>query len=191
MDRPNEYFQQNPNSKNNVLYREKNNELGKISKPDDKIELKKVWIEEKGAKNIYVLKMFLPKDNVDFNRELRFITFLQKIPGIIKVNKNYEKAINNYELANEKKFIIVMEEGKTSLNEVLQLRKNQGKEYTEDEILYILYEIMKTFNEMHELKITHSDIKPDNILLVTSEENSNKFHYKIIDFECSTKEDSD
>ena len=116
---------------------------------------------------------------------------MQNIPGIIKINKDYARVINNYELAKKNKFIIVMEEGKTSLTEVLQLRKKQGKEYTEDEILYILYEIMKTFNEMHELKITHSDIKPDNILLVTSEENSNKFHYKIIDFECSTKEDSD
>ncbi len=61
-------------------------------------------------------------------------------------------------------YIIVMKKYRCSLREWILTRKNELRKHMPT-ILTIFYDILKIVKTLHEQKVTHYDIKADNILL--------------------------
>ena len=192
----------------------KKGELAEIHHKKDKgIQIRKIWIEEKGVKKIYVIKAFLknsigstkgkyrqlidskkekyhqsPEERRRIEEVENFVMLEKlKIPGLIKMNPKY----NVYKENNIRIPIIVMEAASSSLEIIIKLRRENNLPYTESQILYILREILKPLSKMHEKNIAHCDIKSENIVLVVKNSEGSEFFYKLIDFEGVNKDDND
>ena len=102
---------------------------------------------------------------------------------ICSKNNTNNNSIKFYEYYNTKEnFIIVMELCVTSLQSLLNKRKNG---FTSGEIHDILKQLNNTFKIMKENKIVHRDLKLDNILIKFEDNKKQKFIVKLTDYGIS------
>jgi serine/threonine protein kinase len=72
-------------------------------------------------------------------------------------------------------YYIIMELGERDWEKALQLRMKHQKFYSEYELYQIIFQIVKTLSLMQKNKISHRDIKPQNVLIING-------LYKLCDF---------
>ena len=102
---------------------------------------------------------------------------------ICSKNNTNNNSIKFYECYDtDKNFIIVMELCDTSLQSLLNKRKNG---FTSGEIRDILKQLNNTFKIMDENKIVHRDLKLDNILIKFKDNKKKKFVVKLTDYGIS------
>lgn len=83
---------------------------------------------------------------------------------------------------NNPQLIIMMESGDINLQEILESRKREFKEYKIENLLYILKSLVEDYLTLQINGIATRDIKANNIILIPNELNPNLFYYKISDF---------
>ena len=102
---------------------------------------------------------------------------------ICSKNNTNNNSIKFYECYDtDKNFIIVMELCDTSLQSLLNKRKNG---FTSGEIRDILKQLNNTFKIMEENEIVHRDLKLDNILIKFKDNEKQKFIVKLTDYGIS------
>ena len=74
---------------------------------------------------------------------------------------------------------VLMELAKNDWEQEIKQRSAVKKYYTEKELIFILKKLVKTFSRLQEANVSHRDIKPQNILVCSGEDNLN---LKIADF---------
>jgi serine/threonine protein kinase len=103
---------------------------------------------------------------------LREANFLMKVqhPHIVKLLEIY---------ANNELIFLVLEYYETKLSQVIEL-------CSQEEMLLIGAQLLEAIGYLHAHGIVHRDIKPDNIMLVRS---NNRFSVRIVDFGMAVTED--
>ena len=110
-----------------------------------------------------------------FKKKVRIIqNFLKKTghKGLIKLygDKCFQQpSLNKYS------YYVLMELGERDLEKEINNRRALKKYYSENELLDIILQLVKTLSLMQKNNITHRDVKPQNILLI-------KGLYKLCDF---------
>ena len=102
-------------------------------------------------------------------------------------SNNNINSVKCYEYFNtEDNFVIIMELCDTNLSEFLlnYFEKNE-KGFNSEEIFEIMYQLKNTFKIMKENKISHRDLKLENILIKYNEDKS--YIEKLTDYGCSKK----
>ena len=82
-------------------------------------------------------------------------------------------------------YMISLEAAHCSLGDILQQRKKAGVSYTEEELFYIFFDLVRGFALMENCGFAHCDIKPNNIFLFLKNGVKNYVVYKIGDFGCT------
>ena len=132
----------------------------------------------KWAKNdkIYVLKKEIFND----------IEFVEKRKKIVNIIDNFLEKTNNKgviqiysslckKAKQEYIYYELMELGEMDWEKEINLRRQKNLYYTENELINISSQLIKTLSLMQKYHITHRDIKPQNILIVNGK-------YKLCDF---------
>ena len=106
-----------------------------------------------------------------FRKEAKNLGKLQKCDFIVKCLDYFEENNTGY---------LVMEyiEGK-SLKEIIKLNKSQGKSFSQQTTLSLLKGLLAGLKVVHEAKIQHMDIKPENIYL-RGEDNLEKLERPVL-----------
>ena len=121
-------------------------------------------------------KLMILKNNINVSEYLNEITCMKNLEGKNQDNKNTVKFYEYFD--NEKEFIIVMELCDENLVKHIA---NRGP-FNKEEIYELLTQLNNSFKNMKEKKITHRDLKPQNILI--KNENKKKI-YKLSDYGLS------
>lgn len=108
----------------------------------------------------------IPNDDLDFglNSVLYEVFIMKKLNSI---NSPFVlKFIDCFQQKNESKtqIMIMMELCECSLNDIIEFRAANQIPYTEEELSYYFFTLLTTLFNFFELKITHRDIKPRNLL---------------------------
>jgi serine/threonine protein kinase len=113
-----------------------------------------VWLAKK-AKNLYALK-FSSGENIDksiFDKEVEMLRKAKGHINILTIHESFE--IESKE--EEKKYVIVTDYAEGGSLE--------DKQFSSDEALQIIIQVIKAVAHLHTLNIVHRDIKADNIIL--------------------------
>ena len=86
-----------------------------------------------------------------------------------------EKIFPSYNYSINYNYFIIMELGERDWEKEVQIRYKHQKYYTEFELYQIIYQLVKTLSLMQKNRISHRDIKPQNILIIDG-------LYKLCDF---------
>ena len=92
----------------------------------------------------------------NFIKEAEAIASL-KHPGVVRV-------LGGFECFGTAYFAMPFVEG-ASLEEQLQLRHAYGPEFSEEELMGLLWRMLEALNYLHDRGIYHQGIRPENILL--------------------------
>lgn len=134
----------------------------------------KVIIGNLNNKEIVIKNVHIPNDTYALlvSRELKFLEKVKNQPHLLQ----YYLCVYN-----EKKASVYIFTEKL-YKDLIDLRKKL-KSQKKSERLKMYMEIAKSIKELHELKIIHQDIKPDNIMVTNEQIN----YPKLIDFGLSTR----
>ena len=151
--------------------------FGTVEKAYDKLEkifiaIKKIQISE----DITKLNQIILEDDL-----LKFVEEIRKKK--LRHNHYFIKYYGVFSEKNEKAVILKMENGSTTLGNILKA----GKTYPCDELLYVLRKLVKGFAKLEENGIANRDVKPDNIILVEKPNEERGYFYKISDFGIGCK----
>ena len=91
-----------------------------------------------------------------FEREATTLASLDH-PGIVRVLRSFEAFGTAY-------FVMPFVEG-TVLDEVIRKRHEEGDEFSEQEIIQLLLQVLPALAYLHDRGIYHRDIKPGNLLI--------------------------
>ena len=183
---------QKPLNRNSVLSGHNNNILIKKLEPENDFNTKEFKIIKKLGEGtfgkIYAIKWLktndlyaLKKMDLDeydvyvFQKKVRIIqNFIKstKHNGVIKLYGDKSIPIQN---TNQFNYYVIMELAERDFEKEINSRRVANKYYTEEELLDIIIQLVKTLSLMQKNNITHRDVKPQNILLI-------KGFYKLCDF---------
>ena len=125
---------------------------------------------------VYVLKKEIFND----------IEFVEKRKNVVNIVVNFMEKTNNKgiiqiysslckKIKKEYHYYELMELGEMDWEKEINLRREKNLYYTENELINISSQLIKTLSLMQKNHITHRDIKPQNILIVNGK-------YKLCDF---------
>ena len=125
---------------------------------------------------VYVLKKEIFND----------IEFVEKRKNVVNIVVNFMEKTNNKgiiqiysslckKIEKEYHYYELMELGEMDWEKEINLRREKNLYYTENELINISSQLIKTLSLMQKNHITHRDIKPQNILIVNGK-------YKLCDF---------
>ena len=183
---------QKPLNRNSLLSGHNNNILIKKLEPENDFNTKEFKIIKKLGEGtfgkIYAIKWLktndlyaLKKMDLDeydvyvFQKKVRIIqNFIKstKHNGVIKLYGDKSIPIQN---TNQFNYYVIMELAERDFEKEINSRRTAKKYYTEEELLDIIIQLVKTLSLMQKNNITHRDVKPQNILLI-------KGFYKLCDF---------
>ena len=183
---------QKPLNRNSLLSGHNNNILIKKLEPENDFNTKEFKIIKKLGEGtfgkIYAIKWLktndlyaLKKMDLDeydvyvFQKKVRIIqNFIKstKHNGVIKLYGDKSIPIQN---TNQFNYYVIMELAERDFEKEINSRRAANKYYTEEELLDIIIQLVKTLSLMQKNNITHRDVKPQNILLI-------KGFYKLCDF---------
>ena len=134
-------------------------------------------VQNKKTKNIYACKELAKKKINDIEKFKNEIKIMSKTdhPSIIKL----------YEIYEDSRYIdLVMEQclGGTLLDRLLKMMEEEDEMFSEKEAAIIFKQIITAISYCHNQGICHRDLKLENVLFLTSQEDS---PIKIIDFGLS------
>ena len=134
-------------------------------------------VQNKKTKNIYACKELAKKKINDIEKFKNEIKIMSKTdhPSIIKL----------YEIYEDSRYIdLVMEQclGGTLLDRLLKMMEEEDEMFSEKEAAIIFKQIIIAISYCHNQGICHRDLKLENVLFLTSQEDS---PIKIIDFGLS------
>ena len=183
---------QKPLNRNSLLSGHNNNILIKKLEPENDFNTKEFKIIKQLGEGtfgkIYAIKWLktndlyaLKKMDLDeydvyvFQKKVRIIqNFIKstKHNGVIKLYGDKSIPIQN---TNQFNYYVIMELAERDFEKEINSRRAANKYYTEEELLDIIIQLVKTLSLMQKNNITHRDVKPQNILLI-------KGFYKLCDF---------
>ncbi len=119
--------------------------------------------------------------------------FLEATPssnGVIKIYDTYYKILKEGYRNCECEYFILMELAEKDLEKEISSRRKSKKHFTEEELFNLMKQLIKTFSILQKNKITHRDVKPQNVLIFTKKKKTD-YTYKICDFGESKKVSGD
>ena len=134
------------------------------------------WIKNN---KLYALKKINLKDLEElkeFQEKVRMVKNLYKNTnhyGFVKIFGEKVVPINSFRLSYN--YYILMEMGQRDWEKEMQMRLLNQKYYSEYELYQIIYQLVKTLSLMQRNKVSHRDVKPQNVLIMQG-------IYKICDF---------
>ena len=117
--------------------------------------------------------------------EIVLLLSLASVPNIIHIIDYYSMTSQN----NNVYFILMEYANKGTLYDLIKKNFNDKLLLNETQIYKIIYHVSQGLLSIHKNKYAHRDLSPENILLVSSDNNNNSvnaFEYKICDFSSST-----
>ena len=139
----------------------------------------KIYIARWNKTNeLYALKKLeLFEDELNsFRKKVKIIQNLMKKTGTNGIIKIYGDKLIPQKKPNEYHYYILMELGDKDWEREILMRKSRSLYYTEYELFAIIIQLVKTLSLMQKNKVTHRDIKPQNIIIC-------KNVFKICDFD--------
>ena len=127
---------------------------------------------------LYALKKLeLFEDELNsFRKKVKIIQNLMKKTGTDGIIKIYGDKLIPQKKPNEYHYYILMELGEKDWEREILIRKSCSLYYTEHELFQIIIQLVKTLSLMQKNKVTHRDIKPQNIIICNNV-------FKICDFD--------
>ncbi|KAL4438822.1 hypothetical protein ABPG74_013495 [Tetrahymena malaccensis] len=134
------------------------------------------FLNEENKEKEYVFRIVSSdQDTYDYiKEEYELVKKFQKPSNIIK----YYDSIYLEDIHTG---VFIVEKCSGSLTGILQNKRNNQVNFTEQEIIHIVFDLVQGLIEMRSYNILHQDIKPDNILI------NKKGNYIYSDFGCSSK----
>ena len=168
------------NSKSNFIKKKRNlSEPKNLTYKNDKLGKGGYGIVFKDDLNILVAKKLISKKNKKiFENEIKYLELLKKS----EVRNNVVHYYKSDEIEN--KYIIYLELCDGNLKD---FRKKITKKYNGKFPLYMIQNIMKQINEVMKYlltkeRVSYNDMKPENILYKTIDEEKELYEFKLCDF---------
>ena len=165
-------------SKSNFIKKKRNlSEPKNLTYKNDKLGKGGYGIVFKDDLNILVAKKLISKKNKKiFENEIKYLELLKKS----EVRNNVVHYYKSDEIEN--KYIIYLDDGN-----LRDFRKKITKKYNGKFPLYMIQNIMKQINEVMKYLLTkerdsYNDMKPENILYKTIDEEKELYEFKLCDF---------
>ena len=146
-------------------------------------------------------QIFMVKDNINRKYALKKIigssekeikSLKQEYQILYDIQSNFNEqlkkinVVNIYGLASKQLdpttyvMYVLMELSNTDWEKEILTRHKQKLFYSEDELFIIMYDLIDTLAKLQKENISHRDIKPQNVLVFS--DNNNMNHYKLADF---------
>ena len=134
----------------------------------------KIYLVKDSKGNIYSMKKILLSEELDVKNVIREYNMCFNLahPNIIKIIGIYSNKLDKTTYV----VYILMEVGMTDWEKEINSHKIKKMFYTEEELVNILKQLISSLSFLQKNKISHRDIKPQNILIF-----KNKV-YKLTDF---------
>ena len=143
-----------------------------------------IFLVEDKDRNQYALKKIIGDSSEDINslkQEYQILIDIQNNNSNINVVNIL--GISNYKLDMTTHVLyVLMELANTDWEKEILKRKNLKKYYEENELMNILYILIKSLALLQKQNISHRDIKPQNILVFYKDKDKKEAIYKLADF---------
>ncbi|KRW98666.1 Protein kinase-like domain [Pseudocohnilembus persalinus] len=113
--------------------------------------------------------------------EIKIMRALDNHNNIVKIHETFEGDNTYYYFVME-----YVEGGKTLYDEIKNRGFTQNKQFTEEEVQFIMRMIISAISHLADNKIMHRDLKPENILY---SKRGDRYDLKILDFGLAAYED--
>ena len=128
-----------------------------------------IYTKQEYALKFLEFESFSDNNYLNSSRELLILQILNKVYENRIETSNFLKLSDFYfddteNLSSRLYLVIVMEFCILDLNDVLNHRKDFGENFSENELLFILNELIQALLQLKNLGIAHRDVKLDNIL---------------------------
>ena len=134
------------------------------------------WIKNDKLYAMKKLKLKSLEKLKEFHGKVKIVKDLLKKTnhyGFVKIYGYKIVQVNSYELSYN--YYIIMELGERDWEKEIKLRLVHQKYYSEYELFQIINQLVKTLSIMQKNKVSHRDVKPQNVLIMNG-------IYKICDF---------
>ena len=123
-------------------------------------------LQDKFTKELVALKELLSKSTRDFEKDINSLRIRYKTshPNIVKVLGYTSKSEDNF-CASVHKILMIVEYLENDLEKEITLKKNQNSFYKEDQLWYLLENIVKALALLQRNEVPHEDLKPSSILI--------------------------
>ena len=145
-----------------------------------------IFIAEDSFYKRYALKKIIALSEREIKGLKQEYQILFDIQSNLNENNNEINIVNIYGLSTKQLdpttyvLYVLMELGICDWEKEILERQNLKQYYTEDELMDILIVLIRTLAKLQKENISHRDIKPQNILVFS--DNNNKKSYKLADF---------
>lgn len=123
-------------------------------------------LQDKFTKELVALREILCKSAKDFERDMISLRSRYKIshPNIIKVLGYTSKSEDNF-CASIHKILMIVEYLDNDLEKEITLKKNQTNYYKEEQLWYLIENVVKALSALQKSDISHEDLKPSAIFI--------------------------
>ena len=132
------------------------------------------WIQNDKNYAMKIINLKNMKDIQDTESKLKIIDNFYKNTHCPEIIKTYGSICEKIGI-KEYKYYILMELAETDLEEEINYRNKHNLYYSEDEIFYMIHQLVQCLALLQKHNISHRDVKPQNILILNG-------MYKICDF---------
>ena len=133
------------------------------------------WIKNNELYALKKLKIIGHHELKNIQRRVKIIQNLIKKIGHNGLIKIYGDKFIELSRQNEYNYYIIMELIEVDWDLEIKNRKEKSSYYSEEELLQIIFQLVKTLSLMQKNNVTHRDIKPQNVLV-------SRGIYKLCDF---------
>ena len=134
----------------------------------------KIYLVKDKKDNLFSMKKILISDEVDYHSIIKeyYLSHYLKHENIVKLLGIYNKQLDKTTFA----IYILMEVGKNDWEKEIKQKESLVNYYSENELINIIKQLSNALSFLESNKISHRDIKPQNILIFDNN------IYKIADF---------